>query len=92
MKKTLSVAAAVAVLSLVGVQSANALPAGKEKCYGIAEAGKNDCGANGHSCAGMAKAAHDPNEWKAVDSGTCVDMKGSLTAADKAAEDEEHAH
>ena len=31
---------------------------GKEKCYGIAKAGKNDCAAaNGsHSCAGQAKA------------------------------------
>jgi uncharacterized membrane protein len=92
MKKILSIAAAVAVLSLAGVESANAVPEGKEKCYGIAEAGKNDCGANGHSCAGMAKMDKDHNEWKAVDKGTCEDMGGALEAADKAAEDNKHAH
>ena len=51
---------------------------GKEKCYGIAKAGQNDC-ANltaTHSCAGQAKVDSDPTEWKYVAKGTCKDMKG----------------
>ena len=41
----------------VATQAQAAEDAGaKEKCYGVAKAGKNDCAANGHSCAGQAKA------------------------------------
>lgn len=42
-----------------------------EKCAGIVKAGKNDCAANGHSCAGMAKKDADKNEWVKVPAGTC---------------------
>nr|ALV86677.1 signal peptide protein [uncultured bacterium 51] len=51
----------------------------KEKCYGIAKAGQNDCAnlSGTHSCAGQNKAAdNDPGEWKYVAKGTCKDMKG----------------
>jgi uncharacterized membrane protein len=53
----------------------------KEKCYGIAKAGKNDCGsANGsHSCAGQAKKDKDANDWNFVKTGDCVKLGGSLT-------------
>lgn len=56
--------------------------AAKEKCYGIAKAGKNDCkSANGsHSCAGHATKDNDPNEWKMVDAGSCEKAGGKLTA------------
>jgi uncharacterized membrane protein len=51
---------------------------GKEKCYGIAKAGQNDCAnlAGTHSCAGQSKVDGDPGEWKYVAKGTCKDMKG----------------
>ncbi len=54
----------------------------KEKCYGIAKAGKNDCkSANGsHGCAGHAKTDNDMNEWKFVAKGTCEKEGGKLTA------------
>ncbi|MBC7413624.1 MAG: DUF2282 domain-containing protein [Herminiimonas sp.] len=55
---------------------------GKEKCYGIAKAGQNDCADAGgaHSCAGQAKVDKGASEWKYVAKGTCVDKeKGSLT-------------
>ena len=54
---------------------------GKEKCYGVAKAGLNDCAnlSGSHSCAGQAKVDSDPGEWKYVAKGTCKDMKG-LTA------------
>jgi uncharacterized membrane protein len=51
---------------------------GKEKCYGVAKAGQNDCAnlAATHSCAGQAKVDNDPGEWKYVAKGTCKAMKG----------------
>lgn len=42
-----------------------------EKCAGIAAKGKNDCGANDHSCAGKAKRDNDPNEWVYLPAGVC---------------------
>jgi uncharacterized membrane protein len=53
-------------------------PKDKEKCYGIAKAGANDCAnlAGTHSCAGQSKADNDAGEWKYVATGTCKDMKG----------------
>lgn len=51
-----------------------------EKCYGIAEAGKNDCHTAAHGCAGLAKADKDPTEWKKVPKGTCEQLGGKLAA------------
>ena len=52
----------------------------KEKCYGIAKAGQNDCASadGSHSCSGQAKADMDKNEWKYVASGTCEKAGGKL--------------
>jgi uncharacterized membrane protein len=57
----------------------------KEKCYGIAKAGQNDCAnlSGTHSCAGQAKADNAPDEWKYVAAGTCKDMKGMTEAEAK---------
>jgi uncharacterized membrane protein len=77
-QKTL-VAAAIAGLFALG--SGAALAADKqEKCWGAAKAGQNDCGSNktAHSCAGHSKTDYDPNDFKAVKAGTCVQMGGSL--------------
>ena len=52
--------------------------AGKEKCYGIAKAGKNDCGTATHACAGLAKKDNAPDEWKYVAKGTCTKVGGKL--------------
>jgi uncharacterized membrane protein len=69
-----SALAAAAALGLVGTAAAQE----KEKCYGIAKAGQNDCAnlSGSHSCAGQNKADMDPGEWKYVAKGTCKDMKG----------------
>ncbi len=80
------VAGAVATaLSAVSISSASA--AAKEKCYGVALAGKNDCKAGaGTTCAGTSKVDYQGNSFKAVEKGTCLTMslpggrKGSLTA------------
>jgi uncharacterized membrane protein len=57
--------------------------ADKEKCYGVAKAGKNDCAANGHSCAGQSKVDNDPTEWKYVPKGECEKMGGTTSAGKK---------
>lgn len=57
----------------------------KEKCYGVAKAGKNDCAAGpGTSCSGTSTKDYQGNAWKLVDKGTCTSIKtpkgkGSLT-------------
>jgi uncharacterized membrane protein len=55
----------------------------KDMCYGVAKAGKNDCAANGHSCAGHAKADNDPAEWKYVPKGECEKMGGTTEPGKK---------
>ena len=54
----------------------------KEKCYGVAKAGQNDCASatGSHSCAGQAKADMAKEEWKYVAKGTCEKAGGKLTA------------
>ena len=58
----------------------------KEKCYGIAKAGQNDCSnlSGSHSCAGQSKLDMDAGEWKYVAAGTCKSMKGMTAEEAKA--------
>ena len=52
----------------------------KEKCFGIAKAGENDCKAGeGTSCAGTSVLDYQGNAWKNTDPGECEAMGGSLT-------------
>jgi uncharacterized membrane protein len=83
--RNLALAAAVGSLISMGVTGAAFAgeKAEKVKCYGIAKAGKNDCAANGHACAGQAKADNDPREWKSVPAGECEKMGGKTTPAEK---------
>lgn len=49
---------------------------GKEKCYGISLAGKNDCASGpGTSCAGSSTRDYQGDAWKLVPTGTCVKTK-----------------
>jgi len=83
--KTLAIAAAVGsflAAGAAGTASAADAP-GKDKCYGVAKAGKNDCAANGHSCAGLAKKDNDPNEWKHMPKEECEKMGGTTEAPKK---------
>lgn len=81
--KTMAIAAAVGSLLALGSGNAVAGDAAKEKCYGVAKAGQNDCAANGHACAGQSKVDNDPTEWKYVPKGECEKMGGSLKAGKK---------
>jgi uncharacterized membrane protein len=55
--------------------------AAKEKCYGIAKAGQNDCAnlSGSHSCAGQSKTDNGADEWKYVAKGSCKSA-GGMTA------------
>ena len=74
--------AGMIALGAAGAVSAQDKPGAKEKCYGIAKAGQNDCAnASGtHSCAGQSKVDMDAGEWKYAAKGTCEKMGGKLTA------------
>jgi uncharacterized membrane protein len=70
---------AVAGILAIGLaQAANAegSNASKEKCYGIAKAGQNDCGTPRHTCAGKSTRDNSPEEWKYVAKGTCASTGG----------------
>jgi len=48
----------------------------REKCYGVAKAGQNDCAAGaGTTCAGSSKVDYQGNAWKYVAKGTCEQIK-----------------
>ena len=87
--KGLAVASAVA--AALAMQTAGPAAAGeKEKCYGVAMAGQNDCAAGpGTTCAGTSTVDYQGNAWKLVPKGTCMAMelpegrKGSLEALDR---------
>lgn len=74
------IATAALVVALGAISTSPVHAGSKEKCYGIAAAGQNDCGnlAGTHSCAGQSKVDKDPGEWKLVAKGTCVDIGGLL--------------
>ena len=85
-KRQALIAAALATVCAASVGTASAATASaaaeKEKCFGIAKAGQNDCAAaNGsHSCAGQSKTDNGAAEWKYVAKGTC-EKAGGKTAA-----------
>ncbi len=46
--------------------------AAKEKCFGVALKGKNDCAAGpGTTCAGTSKIDYQGNSWSLVPKGSC---------------------
>jgi len=52
-----------------------------EKCYGINAAGKNDCAAGAHSCAGQSTMARDPKSFVLIPQGDCAKIAGGTTSA-----------
>ena len=85
-KRQALIAAALVTVCAATAGTASAAAAGdKEKCYGIAKAGQNDCAAaNGsHSCAGQSKTDNGAAEWKFVAKGTCEKAGGKTTAPAK---------
>ena len=73
------IAGAVATVMSAGALSLStegAHAAEKEKCYGVALKGQNDCKAGpGTTCAGTSTVDYQGDAWKLVPKGTCATMK-----------------
>jgi len=84
-KSQLLLSSAVASVIALGLADSAQAAEGKEKCYGVSKAGKNDCATkNGsHSCAGQSKADNDGNEWMYLAKGKCEKIGGSTKPIDK---------
>lgn len=75
----LALGAALTMATAPAVAADNA--AEKEKCFGVAMKGKNDCKAGaGTSCAGTSKTDFQGNAWSFVPKGTCVKTKSPTSA------------
>jgi len=69
--------ALTAAMSTTANASPVAQPANSEKCYGIAKAGKNDCAAGVHSCAGQGTKDSDKSSYVYLPVGACAKIAGS---------------
>lgn len=78
-----------ALMGLLAIGAADAMSAethsnskeqskAKERCYGVAKAGQNDCASGKNSCAGTSRVDNDPTAWKLVAKGSCLRMGGKL--------------
>ena len=76
------VQAAVAGLMLVAGAGTSVLAEekdGKEKCYGVAKAGKNDCATATSVCTGHSTEDGQRDAWLWLPSGTCERLVGGKT-------------
>jgi uncharacterized membrane protein len=92
MKMTAASASVASLLSALALSAALSTPAhagpvaqpsGSEKCYGIAKAGKNDCAAGAHSCAGQGTKSSDKSSFVYLPSGACEKIVGASTSPGK---------
>lgn len=92
MKIATTLTAASLALSLGAALSIAAAPVAaqdkmmgdKEKCYGVALKGKNDCKAGaGTTCAGTSKKDHQGNAWSMVPKGSCEKTASSTSPTGK---------
>jgi uncharacterized membrane protein len=94
-KMTTGLAVASAFAAALGLatwsQSASAADdeANKEKCFGTAKAGDNDCKSAGSGCAGSSTIDYQGSAYKYVPAGTCATLelpdgrKGGLEPLDR---------
>lgn len=83
-KSNLAVAAAITGLLAVGTTAMTAAPAhaaDKEKCYGVAKAGKNDCATATSSCAGTSTEDAQKDAFIMVPAGLCGKLTGGSTTS-----------
>lgn len=84
-----TIALALALGAAFTALPAAAQMADKDKCFGVALKGKNDCKAGaGTTCAGTSKVDHQANAWSLVPKGSCdkTVSKTSSTGFGQAAE------
>jgi len=86
-----SALASALALGLVATAAAEGAPGSpdsknREKCFGVAKAGANDCAsfAGKHDCAGETKVDNAVDDWTYVAKGTCHQLKGLTEAEAKA--------
>jgi uncharacterized membrane protein len=79
-------ASAAHAAPLTDAEGKAAIAAHKEKCFGVALKGQNDCAAGpGTTCQGTSTMDFQGNSWKFVQGGTCTNITvpggghGSLT-------------
>ena len=77
------IAIAAALASALALPVAVQAQGKVEKCYGVAKAGKNDCAAGAHSCAGQATKDGDKSSFIALPAGVCARLSGGSTMAPK---------
>lgn len=71
--------AVVAGMNTVVTQDAHAQD--KEKCYGVAKAGQNDCNTANTSCAGTSRVDGQKDAWILLPAGTCEKLVGGSLSA-----------
>jgi uncharacterized membrane protein len=83
---TAALGSAAFAAPLTKAEASAAQAAGKQKCYGVALKGQNDCAAGaGTTCQGTSTVDFQGNAWKFVQNGTCTTLDlpggrhGSLT-------------
>jgi len=82
--KLSAAALAVALGAAFTALPAVAQPADKEKCYGVALKGKNDCAAGpGTTCAGTSKTDYQGNAWSLVPKGSCENTASKTSPSGK---------
>ena len=85
MNKLCSIAATATLLGALAATASSVAQTkdpnmtGREKCYGVAKAGKNDCAAGAHSCAGQSTRNGDKASFVAVPVGLCSRLVGGST-------------
>jgi len=75
-----NLAAATAITGIIALgatlASAPALAGSKERCYGVAAAGQNDCATKNSSCAGTSKTDNQSDAFLALPKGLCSKLAG----------------
>ncbi len=85
-KSLLAASTLLGTLALAATQASAgpvAQPAASEKCYGVSAAGKNDCAAGVHSCAGQSTKNFDKTSFVYLPNGACSKLAGGSTMASK---------
>lgn len=85
--KNSNLAVAAAITSLIALGGATLTTTSavaaedKEKCYGVAKAGKNDCATKTSSCAGTSKEDNQSDAFVVVPKGLCDKLAGGSTTS-----------
>ena len=85
-KTLLATSTVLGALALAASQASAApvaMPTGFEKCYGVSAAGKNDCAAGVHSCAGQSTKNFDKTSFVFLPAGACSKLAGGSMMAGK---------